>query len=56
MRCLSSLAFAVLSLSLAAPADARIAGRRSPEVVRPPNPFIGDSRLPGPGTQFRYGS
>ena len=49
MRCRAQFVLAVLILSLAAPADARIAGRRSPEVVRPPNPFIGDSRLLGPG-------
>ena len=31
------------------PANAQIAGSYPREPVRPPNPFIGDSRLPGPG-------
>lgn len=49
MRRLATIAFALVSLSLAASAEARIAERHPPrDVQRPPNPLIGDSRQRGP--------
>ncbi len=44
----STAAVALLTLLIATPAGARIAGRHPQEPVRPASPFIGDSRLPGP--------
>lgn len=41
-------ALLVLASAIAAPAGAQIVGPRPPSDYRPPNPFIGDSSLPGP--------
>ena len=49
MRCLATLLFLAASGALAAPAGAQIAERHRYEPISLPNPFIGDSRLPGPG-------
>ncbi len=48
MSKLATAAIALLTFTIAAPAGARIAGRHPQEPVRPANPFIGNSRLPGP--------
>ncbi|HEX8534658.1 MAG TPA: hypothetical protein VF662_10860 [Allosphingosinicella sp.] len=39
----------LLGLIASAPAEAQIAGPFPRGDVRPPNPFLSDSRLPGPG-------
>ena len=46
-----SLTFAsmLIAIAVAAPAGAQIVGKPPREYLPPPNPFIGDSRLPGPG-------
>jgi hypothetical protein len=50
MRELAFSACLLLALPIAAPAGAQIAGRHDYGPVTPPTPFLGDSRLPGPGT------
>lgn len=49
MRRLAALPFLALAVLLTAPAGAQIAERHRYEPMSSPNPFIGDSRLPGPG-------
>jgi len=46
-----SLRFAsmLIAFAIAAPAGAQIVGKPPREYVPAPNPFAGDSRLPGPG-------
>jgi hypothetical protein len=50
MRRRAFVAFALLAAA-SAPAAAQIVGPRPPSDYQAPNPFIGDSRLPGPGVQ-----
>lgn len=49
MRPVLTLAAALAATATAAPASAQIAERHRYEPVGTPNPFIGDSRAPGPG-------
>lgn len=49
MRIVTAAALLLLSLPLAAPLTAQIVGRPPTEYKPRPNPFPGDSRLPGPG-------
>ena len=49
MRPVLTFACALTAMATAAPAAAQIAERHRYEPVGSPNPFIGDSRAPGPG-------
>ena len=49
MRCPAILLVLASVCALADPAGAQIAERHRYEPISMPNPFIGDSRLPGPG-------
>jgi hypothetical protein len=49
LRNLSALILLTSALASAAPAGARIVGRAPSEPIQAPSPFIGDSRVPGPG-------
>ena len=49
MLSLAAPALIFLALALAAPSGAQIVGRNDYGPVGTPNPFIGDSSLPGPG-------
>jgi hypothetical protein len=42
-------AFLILALAVAAPAQAEIAPRRTPEPVKKRDPFAGNNRVQGPG-------
>ena len=48
MHCFGISACALLASLAIQPAGAQIVGPRPPSDYRPPNPFIGDSRLLGP--------
>ena len=48
MRTIALFACALLASLAIQPAAAQIVGPRPPSDYRPPDPFIGDSRLPGP--------
>jgi hypothetical protein len=50
MHCFAISACALLATFTINPAAAQIVGPRPPSDYRAPNPFIGDSSLPGPGT------
>ena len=49
MRSLAAFPCLLLALSIAAPSQARIVGKPTRQPVPRSDPFIGDSRLPGPG-------
>ena len=51
MHCFSISACALLATLAIHPAAAQIVGPRPPSDYRAPNPFIGDSSLPGPGVR-----
>lgn len=42
-------AFLILAIAVAAPAQAEIAPRRTPEPVKKNDPFVGNGRVQGPG-------
>ena len=55
MHCFAISAMALLAAVAIHPAAAQIVGPRPPSDYRAPNPFIGDSSLPGPGTAREVG-